>query len=70
MQPILVIHPLELVQMGYLTIESGKGDKDVNVLVITDHFTRYAQDMISNSETTKATAEALGDKFIVCNGLP
>ena len=31
--PITATHPLELVHMDFLTIESGKTDKDVNILV-------------------------------------
>ena len=36
-------YPMELVHMDYLTIESNKSDKDVNILVVMDHFTRLAQ---------------------------
>ena len=39
---IIVTHLLELVHMDFLTIESGKTGKDVNILVVTDHFTQYA----------------------------
>ena len=38
-----VTRPLELVHSDFLTIEAPKKDKDVNILVVTDHFTRYAQ---------------------------
>ena len=37
--PITTTHPLELVHMDFLTIESGKAGKDVNIIVVTDHFT-------------------------------
>ena len=42
MKPIIAIYPLEMVHLDFLVIGS-KQDKDVNILVITDHFTRYAQ---------------------------
>ena len=36
---ITATHLLELVHMDFLSLESGKIDKDVNILVITYHFT-------------------------------
>ena len=40
LHPILAMYPLELVHMDYLTIKNPKSYKNVNVLVITDNFTR------------------------------
>ena len=37
--PIMAIHPLALKLMDFLTTESGTTYKDVNILIITDHFT-------------------------------
>ena len=48
--PITTTHPLELVHMDFLTIESGKTGKDVNILVVTDHFTHYAQAFVTLSQ--------------------
>ena len=43
---IQAMRPRELIHIDYLTIEAPKNSrslKDVNILMITDHFTRYAQ---------------------------
>ena len=63
-------YPMELVHMDYLTIEATEGGKDVHILVITDHFTRYAQATVTSLQTAKCTAHNLWDKFIVHYGLP
>ena len=63
-------YPMELVHMDYLTIEAKEGGKDVHILVITDHFTRYAQATVISVQTAKCTAQNLWDKFIVHYGLP
>ena len=63
LQPILVSQPLELVHLDYLTLEPSKGNIE-NVLVITDHFTRYALAYASKTQTAQATARILWDNFI------
>ena len=35
-------YPMELVNIDYLTIESNKTEKDINILVVTGYFTRLA----------------------------
>ena len=42
MENVDAIYPMELVYMDYLTIKANEGGRDVHILVITDHFTRYA----------------------------
>ena len=59
LQPIKAPHLLELVHTGYLTIQSDKDDKDVNIMIISCHFMRYAQTIVINSQTAKVTAQAL-----------
>ena len=51
------------------TVEANEGGKDLNILVITDHFTHYAQAVVTTSQTAKCTAQNLWDKFIVNYGL-
>ena len=69
LQPILVTQPLELVHMDYLSLEPSKGNIE-NVLVITDHFTRYALAYPSRTQTAQATAKILWDNFICHYGFP
>ena len=61
--------PLELIHLDYLKIEPSKGNIE-NVLVITDHFTRYAQAFPSKSQTALATAKLLWNNFILHYGFP
>ena len=65
----MVTHPLELVHLDYLCLEPGEGLEE-NVLVVTDHFTRYAQTYFTRTQTVQTTAKTLWDKFIVHYGLP
>ena len=69
LQPVLVTQPLELVHMDYLSLEPSKGNIE-NVLVITDHFTRYALAYPSKTQTAQATARILWDNFICHYGFP
>ena len=69
LQPIHVTQPLELVHMDYLSLEPSKGNIE-NVLVITDHFTRYALAYPSKTQNAQATARILWDNFICHYGFP
>ena len=69
MENIDATYPMELVHMDYLMIEANEGGKDVHILMTTDHFTWYAQAIITSSQTTKCTVQNVWDKFIVHYGL-
>ena len=69
LEPISATQPLELVHMDFLKLEPCKG-KIENVLVITDHFTRYAQAYPSKTQTAYATAKLLWENFITHYGFP
>ena len=44
MHPILVLYPLELVHLDFLTLGRKADDsRSVNILIVTDHFMKYAQ---------------------------
>ena len=70
MQPYHANAPMELVHMDYLSIEHGKTGKDVNILVITDHYSRFAQAVITTSQTALTTATAAWNHFFSKYGFP
>jgi transposase InsO family protein len=53
----------------YLSLEPAKGGYG-NILVITDHFTKYAVAVPTRNQTAKTTAEAFYNEFIVKYGIP
>lgn len=65
---IVTTYPLELICMDYLTLEPAKGLG--NILVITDHFTKYALAIATKNQTAKTTAEAFYQYFITNYGIP
>ena len=61
--------PMEILCLDYLSLEKSKGGIE-NVLMVTDHFSRYAQAFPTTNQTAKTTAKILFDKFIVHYGFP
>uniref|UniRef100_A0A8C5MQR9 Integrase catalytic domain-containing protein n=1 Tax=Leptobrachium leishanense TaxID=445787 RepID=A0A8C5MQR9_9ANUR len=61
--------PMDLVCIDFLCLEpdtSGQG----NILVVTDHFTRYAQAFPTKDQRAHTVAKVLMEKFFVHYGLP
>lgn len=55
--------------MDYLSLEpDGKGTR--NILVITDHFTKYAVAVPTSDQKAKTVAKALWNHFFIHNGFP
>ena len=69
LENMVATHPLEIVCLNFLCLEHGKGLEE-NVLVVTDHFTRYAQAYVTWCQTAQTMAKALWDNFIIHYGLP
>ena len=60
---------MELVCIDFLSLERSKGSFE-NALVITDHFTRYAQVFPTRNQEAKTTVKVLFDNFILHYGSP
>ena len=60
---------MELICIDFLSLERSKGGHE-NILVITDHFTRYAQAFPTRNQLAKPTAKILFENFIVHYGFP
>ena len=71
MQPILVSYPMELIHLDFLTLGGKGGDtKSTNILVVTDHFTKYVQAYITPKQTAVVVAHTLWENFLVYYGWP
>ena len=69
LKPLQASSPLELIHMDFLRI-GGKDDKNANVLVITDHFTRYTQAYVTGNQQASTAAKVFMDKFVTNYGYP
>ena len=73
LNPIETTRPLELIHIDYLTTEAPKNSrshKDVNIFIVTDHFTRYAQAYVTLNQKSATVAKTLWDNFFVHYGFP
>lgn len=61
--------PLELLCMDYLTLEADKSNTK-DILVFTDHFTKYALAFPTANQKVKTVAKCLWENFIVHYGTP
>ena len=56
----MATHPWELINIDFLTIEAPKNSKsvkDVKIIIVTDHFTRYAQAFVTTSQHAPIVAK-------------
>ena len=71
MKPFLVSYLMKVIHLDFLTLGGKAGDaKSTNILVITDHFTKYAQAYITPKQTAVVVAHTLWENFLVHYGWP
>ena len=72
--PIRAYAPLELVHLDYTSIEStmelNKPPMVKNVLMMTDHFKRYALAVVTKDQMAKTVAKVFYECFIAVFGVP
>uniref|UniRef100_A0A3P9L3Q8 Gypsy retrotransposon integrase-like protein 1 n=1 Tax=Oryzias latipes TaxID=8090 RepID=A0A3P9L3Q8_ORYLA len=61
--------PLELLCMDFLTLEPDQSNTK-DILVLTDHFTKYAVAIPTANQKAKTVAKCLWENFIVHYGIP
>ena len=69
LETITSTRPLELVCIDFWSAEDSR-NKSVDVLVITDHFTRMAQAFPCKDQTAKQVARVLWDRYFCVFGFP
>ena len=72
--PVQTYPPLELVHVDFTsiktTMELNKPPSIKNVLVLTDHFMRYAMAFVTKDQKAKTVTCILYEQFIVVFGMP
>ena len=70
MKSILCTHPMELVHIDFLTVGHPESDRQINLMVVTDHFTRYAQAYVMPNQTAPVVAKTLWEQILTHCGWP
>ncbi len=69
LENISTSRPLELVCIDFWSAEDSR-NKSVDVLVVTDHFTRLAQAFVCRDQSAKQVSRVLWDRYFCVYGLP
>ena len=67
--PVTAQYPFEIVAVDFLKLDKCKGGFEY-ALVVTDHFTRFAQVYATKTKSSKAAADKIFNQFIMEFGWP
>lgn len=67
--PITASYPLELITMDFLSLEASVGGFE-NIMVLTDHFTKFAWAAATRDQTAKTTVRVMWQQVIQYFGCP
>ena len=71
MKTITASYPLELIHPDFLMIGTrNDGNKNVSVLIVMDHLTKYAAAYVMPKQTAPVVAKVLWENFLVNYGWP
>ena len=70
MKPILCTYLMELVHIDFLTVGCPESEKQINLMVVTNHFTLCTQVYVMPNQTAPVVAKTLWEQFLTHYGWP